>query len=442
MLGLNTELEALENRGTKIKIGLIGTGQMGTDMMSQISLMKGLKIVLLSDRTIDRVKRSAEIAGIDLGKLKEVKDPEEGERLIREGYTVVTTDYKIVPHIPEIDVVLEATGDPNVGAETCLLSLKNKKHFVTLSVEMDITVGVLLHHVANHMGVVYTLAAGDEPPAIKELYDFASSMGLEIIAAGKGKNNPLDRFATPDTLLATARERGIDPVRLTEFVDGTKTMVEMAAVSNATGLVPDIRGMHGPHVSAKDLLRVFDVKERGGILNRKGIVDYVIGDLKPGVFLIFTTDHPRIREALVLRDMGNGPNYLLIRPYHLCSMEAPLSVALAYIEGKPTMYSINQVSDVVAVAKKDLKPGEKLDYIGGRTFFGTVDVYENVKGALPIGLAKNARVTAPISRGEIIKLSDVQLEENIVYRLWSIQADFLSGNLGEKAAVEKALDLI
>jgi len=442
MIGLNKELERLEKEGKRIKVGLVGTGQMGTDIISQITLMKGIEVVAMADKTVDKVEEACKIANLDLSRLIKVNDPEKGDEFLREGKILITDDYRIIPHLFGIDAVIEATGDPNAGTEVSILSIKNGKHIITLSVEMDITVGVILHRVAERKGVVYTLAAGDEPPAIKELYDFASSLGLRIIAVGKGKNNPLDRFATPDSLSEVARKRGVNPVRLTEFVDGSKTMVEMAAVSNATGLVPDVQGMHGPHASVRDLLKIFSLKKDGGILNKEGIVDYVIGDLKPGVFLIFTTDHPRLKEALILRDMGHGPNYLLVRPYHLCSMEVPLSVALACIEKKPTMYSVNQVSEVVAVAKKDLYAGERLDFIGGKTFFATIDVRENVKGALPIGLAQNAFIKNSIKKGEIIKLSDVQVEENLVFKVWEIQNSFLEGIMSEEEAIQKVVELV
>lgn len=442
MIGLYRELERLEREGKKIKIGIIGVGEMGTDMVCQISRMKGIETVALSDKIIEKAKNACKLAGIEESKIVSVKDPEDGDKYIEAGKIVITDDFRIIPYLAYVDVIIEATGDPDVGTEACLLALKNRKHFVTMSVEMDITVGVILHKIAETCGVVYTLAAGDEPTAIKELYDFAVALGFRVIAAGKGKNNPLDRFATPETLEKIAKERGTDPFRLTEFVDGTKTMVEMAAVSNATGLIPDVRGMHGPQVSMKELLRTFSLKEQGGILEKEGIVDYVIGDLKPGVFLVFTTDHPRLKEALILRDMGQGPNYLLVRPYHLCSIEAPLTAVLAYLEKKPIMYSANQVSSVVAAAKRDLKAGEVLDKIGGRTFFGIIDVHESVKEFLPVGLAKNAVIKSPIKKGEMIPLSEVEINDTIVYKVWRLLSLVLEGTMDEKKAIEEALKLV
>jgi predicted homoserine dehydrogenase-like protein len=107
-------------------------------------------------------------------------------------------------------------------------------------------------------------------------------------------------------------------------------MIEMAAVSNATGLVPDVRGMHGPLTSRDELNKTFALVGDGGVLTRMGVVDYGIGPVAPGVFLIVRTDHPRLREAMVLRDMGQGP-YTPSGPFHLCSIEVPLTCAMPAI---------------------------------------------------------------------------------------------------------------
>ena len=158
------------------------------------------------------------------------------------------------------------------------------------------------------------------------------------------------------------------------FVDGSKTMVEMAAVANATGLVPDVRGMHGPVTEVKNLPKVFSLVSQGGVLQQKGVVDYARGEIAPGVFVIITTDNPLIREDLWFERMGDGPNYLLFRPYHLCDMETPLSAVLAQVYGEPTLIPLGQpVAEVFTVAKRDLKAGEVLDGFGGYTMYGEID---------------------------------------------------------------------
>jgi predicted homoserine dehydrogenase-like protein len=300
---------------------------------------------------------------------------------------------------------------------------------------MDITVGPLIKWFADQHGVIYAVGAGDEPSALYELYDFATALGLTIVAAGKGKNNPLNRDAVPEDLAAEAARRGLTPEMLIEFVDGSKTEIEMACVANATGLVPDVFGMHGPLVNIADIKNTFDLKENGGVLSQYGVVDYMIGDLKPGVFLVFTTEKKRLREALILRDMGTGPNYVLLRPFHLCSMEVPLSVAQAVLQGKATMAPLDHlVAEVVAVAKTDLEPGRELERIGGHTHYCMTDRYEHAASmrALPVGIAKGAVLTRPVKKGEVITYDDVKLPENsVVVALRRLQDAWVAGQIAE-----------
>ena len=333
--------------------------------------------------------------------------------------------------------MLEATGVPDVGAKAALLSARAGQQLAMMNVETDITVGPLLNWYAQKKDVLYALAAGDEPAACKELYDFADSLGFTIVAAGKGKNNPLDRHAKPtdQSWAKEAVRRGLNPNMLVEFVDGSKTMIEMAAVSNATGLIPDVRGMHGPKTSRDKLNETFALKEHGGVLNQMGVVDYGIGGVHPGVFLVVMTDHPRLRQALVYRDMGDGPYYTLFRPYHLCSIEVPLTCAMLAIRKKSNMTPLNKlVSEVFAVAKQDHSPGHVFDGIGGCDFYGLIDLYDTAKmeKLVPIGLAKGAKVMRPIDKDAPITYDDVQLNENsTVFKLHQLQDSWMAGQIDE-----------
>ena len=212
---------------------------------------------------------------------------------------------------------------------------------------------------------------------------------------------------------------------MTSFVDGTKSMVEMACLSNATGLVPDCRGMHAVRTDRSRLLDVMRLKSKGGILEKSGVVEFVIGDLAPGVFLIYTTKNPIIREELKYLLMGDGPNYLLYRPYHLTSLETPLSVAKACLEGEPTMTAAGDlVSEVITVAKKDLKAGERIDRIGGYTVYGLIDTVEKAReeSLLPIGLCEGAVLKNPMEKDRPITYNDVDLpRDSLILEIRKIQ---------------------
>ena len=280
---------------------------------------------------------------------------------------------------------------------------------------------------ARNAGVVYSLTAGDEPGSIVEVYRFAKALGFRVVAAGKGKNNPLNIYATSKDpeWVEKAKKRDMNPRMLVEFVDGSKTMIEMAAVSNATGLVPDVRGMHGPHCNVKDLKTVFSLKSQGGILEKEGVVDFGIGDINPGVFVVVTTDNKQLIDGLSQRDMGFGPNYLLYRPYHLCSCETPITVAQSVLYGESTAHPMDHLtSECITVAKQDLKAGQVLDGIGECCYRGSIDLHSVARAGnmLPLGLAKGATLKCDVKRDEIITYDMVDLpEDSVLLQLRRIQ---------------------
>jgi predicted homoserine dehydrogenase-like protein len=409
MNALNERLLDRESKGTPVVIGLIGAGQMGQEILCQVQLMKGVRIPIVVDVSFERAELACRMADVDPARIRRTNDPDEARRAIEAGCIVAATDWKLVTALPGVQAVVDATGSPELGVAIALESIHARKHIVMMNVECDVTVGPVLRRLANDAGVVYTLAAGDEPAAILELYRFASALGFEVVAAGKGKNNPLDVTATPDALAARAKARDMSARMLCEFVDGSKTAVEMCSVSNATGLVPDIRGMHGAQATRETLHQVFCPKTQGGVLDRKGVVDFAIG-VHPGVFVVFTTDQPRLKHGLIQRDMGTGPNYLLFRPYHLCSIEVPLTAAQTVIYGESSGHPLPRpVSECIAIAKRNLRAGETLDAIGEFCYRGSIDVVSAARqeNLLPLGLAKGCVLRRDVPSGRAIGFDDV-----------------------------------
>ncbi|MBG9813673.1 NAD(P)-dependent oxidoreductase [Bacillus endophyticus] len=425
MLGLNYKLRDLEKLGREIHVGLIGCGQMGRGMISQIENMKGMRVVATADLHPTLIQQAYLKAGINEHSIVLTDHLEEAEKAIEQGKTIGTVYSDLVTSLPSVDVIVDATGVPNLGAEIAWKSILNKKHIVMLNVEADVTVGPLLKQVADASGVVYTGSAGDEPGAVMELYDFADAIGFEIIALGKGKNNPLNHGANPSSVEVEAKAKGASPKMIASFQDGTKTMVEMNAVANATGFLPDVPGMHGISGTVKELPSLFQLKEKGGILANKGIVDYVNG-VAPGVFAIISSDKEEVHHEMNYLKMGDGPNYVLYRPYHLTSLETPLSIARAFFHKEATIAPWQGLqAETVAVAKKDLKPGDHLDGIGGYTVYGKLLTQGDSAAvdALPIGLVdQNVVVTRPIKQGEIIRYGDIEQErESMIWKLRSLQ---------------------
>ena len=264
-----------------------------------------------------------------------------------------------------------------------------------------------------------------------ELIEFVSAMGHKIVCAGKGKNNPLNIDATPDAYEAEAMARHMNPRLLVEFVDGSKTAVEMAAIGNATGLIPDVDGMHGPAAGPKELAKVLIPEKDGGILSGIGRVDYSIGKgVSPGVFVIAEAEHPRIHERMADLKMGDGPYYEFIRPYHLTSLEVPLTCARAVLYGKADMVPLDKpVVEVCAVAKRDLKPGETLDQIGEYTYRAWAMEVSRAQAAraLPAGMLTGATVTAPIRKGELVTGLNAKLPNTRIVELRKRQDEMIYG---------------
>ena len=450
MLKLGKKLKSLQKDGKSIKIAIVGVGQMGRGLISHIRELDGMQIVAVINRDAARIisilkeleiddseivavesKHELNLGNSNIIKISlkdnnpDVEVKEALNRFIRENKLIIADNISVLFILSDVDMVIDATGSPEAGAFIASNAISSKKHIVTLNVEADVTVGTVLKKMADDAGVVYTVSAGDEPAALKELYDFADTLGLEVVAAGKGKNNPLDRYANPAILKDYADSKGSSPTMMTSFVDGTKSMIEMACLSNSTGLIPDCRGMHGPRADIKDLLDVFRLKSDGGILSRKGVVDFAIGDLAPGVFLVYSTGNKIIKADLKYLMLGEGPYYLLYRPYHLTSIETPISIALAYFYGEPTITpDYGMISEVITVAKKDLKAGEIIDGIGKYTVYGLIEEYTKAKSEnlLPIGISEGCVLKKNIEKDQPIKYNDVRLvEDSQVLKLRRLQ---------------------
>lgn len=401
--------------GRPVRVALVGTGQMGRGLAAQIGRIPGLELAAAVDVDAERARGALELAGRD----RIEDDPSKLVAAVDDGIAVVTTDAASVPELP-IDVVVEATGVPEVGAEVALRSLLAKQHVVMLNVEADVTVGRYLDAVATSAGVVYSIADGDEPVCGKELVDFAHELAFEVVCAGKGKNNPFIPTADQHSCADEAARKHMNPKMLASFQDGSKTMIEMAALANATGLPPDVTGMHGPTGQVDDLRTILVPEADGGILSGSGRVDYAFGPA-PGVFVIVTSDDAAVAEEMTYLSMGPGPYFALYRPYHLASIEAPRTVVTAVLDNTPALRPAGWTAEVVATAKRDLAPGDVLEGIGGVHMRGVTYRAEDARDLVPLGLAQGATIQEPIAAGEPIPRSAVELTRSTIANLRELQ---------------------
>lgn len=409
------DLKERERAGNPVRVGLVGAGQMGEGLVAQMGLMNGMDAVAVADVLPGRAKAALLGAGNDEKNVVETEDLGVAAQALADGKVVATTNADLIASVEGLDIAVEATGIPEVGAKVALDAIMNRRHVLQMNVETDATVGYMLRKLANAAGIVYTLTAGDEPGTTMELYDFATSLGFEVVAAGKGKNNPLNRASNPDTAREKAERQQMNPKMLAGFEDGTKTMVEMTSLGNAIGFVPDVRGMHGPTATPKTIADIYQPKSSGGIFESEDlkVVDYGLG-IAPGVFVVFTTDHPKIARDLTYLSMGDGPYWALYRPYHLTSLETPISIARAVMYGQTTCATdIPPVCETVATAKKDLKAGEQIDALGGFTVYGMIEKASVAReqNLLPLGLAVGATLKNDVRMGEALTYDDVELVE-------------------------------
>lgn len=415
---LTAELKARAEAGRPVTVGLAGAGQMGTDIVVQLALMPGLRLGAVAEIDVPVAIQAALLARHDRANIIEAQTSQTIDRAIEQGKLAITSDLGALAAAGRIDVVIDATGNPNIGTRFALDAIRNGKPVVMLNVEADITIGRHLHNEARKAGVVYTGAAGDEPAAALEIIGFAQSLGLTIVCAGKGKNNPLKFDAVPAEYEQEARERNMNARMLVEFVDGSKTMIEMVAIANSTGLVPDCPGMHGPAATREELASILIPRSHGGVLSKPGCVDYSIGKgVAPGVFCIVEAKHPRVLERMVDLKVGKGPFFTIFRPYHLTSLEVPLSAARAVLHGRADMVPLHHpVAEAVTVAKRDLKPGEILGKIGEteyRAWAMTASEARNAH-AIPLGLAEGARIVKAVKAGEYLTYGNCVPDDSLI----------------------------
>lgn len=425
---LYEHLLKLEADGDPINVGLVGCGQMGSGMVHLTNRMAGMNVMAISDIDVNRPLTTMKEIGVPDAGVCVTNSVGEAEDALRNGKRVVTEDAILLTKLESLDAVVEATGITEVGAQVAWNCVMNQKHVVMLNVETDVTVGLLLNETAKKTDCVYTVASGDEPGVCMMLYRFARTLGFEVVCLGKGKNNPINYYANPETCREEAESKHMNPKMLAAFQDGTKTMVELAAMSNATGLAPDVPGLHGPKVDVPDLNKVFIPKEDGGILNQRGCIEYTTGKVAPGVFAVIATDEPRIIQDMKFYSMGDGPYYTLYRPYHLCSIETPISIAEAVMYNENTIVPKAMVSEIVAIAKRDLKIGETIEGIGSADIFNRIYKYEDALASkgIPMGLAPGGKVLKDIPKGEMLTEANFAPDTStVVYKLRQMQDQML-----------------
>ena len=413
------DLAARAAAGNSVRVGLIGAGKFGSMFLSQAPTTPGLQVTVIAD--LD--------PGLAKSTCRNVGWPDD---LI--AVTCYVDDAIAMMQSSDVDVVVEATGNPAVGLVHARQAIANGLHIVMVNVEADVLAGPLLAEEARRAGVVYSMAYGDQPALTCELVEWARATGFEVVAAGKGtKYLPQYHASTPDTVWdhygltpEQAADAGMNSQMFNSFLDGTKSALEMAAIANGTGLIPPPDGLLFPPAGMDDLAHSLRPMSEGGVLHHKGQVEVVSSlerdgrpvfkDLRWGVYVVI--EAPNDYAAACFRQYGmntdaSGRYSAMYKPFHLIGLELNISILSAALLNKPTGMTDGFRGDVVATAKRDLKTGEMLDGEGGYMVWGKLYPADRSLrlGGLPIGLAHNVKLKSDISANEPVCWRDVEVDQ-------------------------------
>ena len=416
-MNLHARLVERERAGSPLRVGLIGAGKFGSMYLSQARRTPGVRLTTVADLDPARARNALAQVGWTEQELAAVS-------FVASGVELITSD--------RVEIVIDATGSPAAGIAHVLACCEQRKHVVMVNVEADALAGPLLARRARDAGIVYSLAYGDQPALICEMVDWARTCGFEVIAAGKGtKYLPEFHASTPDTVwrhyglnAEDARIGGLNAQMFNSFLDGTKSAIEMAAVSNATGLAAP-EGLSFPPCGVDDLARVLRPQTDGGMLAHRGQVEVisslerdgrpVFRDLRWGVYVTFAGGSDYVERCF--REYGlvtdpSGRYSALYKPYHLIGLELGISVASVGLRNEPTGAPVAFSGDVVATAKRDLRAGEMLDGEGGFTVYGRLrPAAQSLRDeGLPLGLAHKVRLRHAVAAGDPVRWSDVEID--------------------------------
>ena len=262
---LNTKLEEFDG---SINVALIGCGKFISMFLSQYNQLKKIRIDTIVDLKIEQAKKNCVNSGLSKESINKIN-------FVNSIDEVLDRD---------IEIFIEATGNPIVGTVHASKIIKKKKHVILVNVEADVTCGKYLSDLAKENNVICSMAYGDQPSLILEQIEWARLNGFFVVCAGKGtKYHPTFEYSTPDTVWAhygLSKERaevesGMNPKMFNSFVCGDKSAIEMCAVSNAANLKCPSNGLTFPPVGVYDIAKKLIPKSDGGLIEYEGQVEVI-----------------------------------------------------------------------------------------------------------------------------------------------------------------------
>ena len=410
-------LQTRHHAAKPVRAVLIGAGKFGSMFLSQVPHVAGLEVPVIVDLDPQHAKDACKSVGWDEARIAACHFTADAAKAVA----------------GDVEVVVEATGNPAAGIRHARAAIAAGKHIVMVNVEADVLAGPLLAEEARRAGVVYSLAYGDQPALTAEIVDWARASGFTVVCAGKGtKYLPAYHDVTPDSVwqhygltASEAQSAGMNPQMFNSFLDGTKSAIEMAAIANACSLDVPQNGLLFPPCGVDDLPHTLRPRDKGGVLEKSGVVEVVSSlerdgrpvfrDLRWGVYAVL--EAPNDYAADCFRQYGlktdaSGRYAAMYKPYHLIGLELNISVLSAALRKEPTGQAQGFCGDVVSVAKRNLRASETLDGEGGYTVWGKLMPAQTSlrAAALPIGLAHRVKLKNDIAHGGLVRWSDVEID--------------------------------
>jgi predicted homoserine dehydrogenase-like protein len=407
-MNVDTALREREAAGNPIHVGMVGAGATGRAIALQLGTpVPGIRLVAIANRTPEHGERAFREAGIQ--SWSRVSSAREAESAIARGVPVLTDDPSVLTSCDAIDILVEVTGSVEPAASVVLQAIDHGKHVVMVNAELDSFIGPILKEKADRAGVVITHTDGDEPGVAMTLFRYLRTLGLRPVAAGNLKGM-VDYYRNPETQRAFAAKNDQDVKKVTSFADSTKLSMEATVLANATGFRAGRRGMYGP--ACKEVREMANLLPADQMLST-GLVDYALGASPfTGAFVIVHEDSALKKVQLAYYKLGDGPFYVFYTPFHLPHIQIASTIGRAVILQDPTVAPLGgPVCEVVTVAKRNLKAGERLDGIGGFCAYGLIDNAPAARAAaaLPIALSDGCVLRRDISKDAVLGFEDVEM---------------------------------
>lgn len=420
-MSVDRALHRLEVEKSPIRVGIVGAGATGRAIALQLGTpVPGIRLVGIANRTPENAERAFRQGGFVAW--ERAATSREAEEKIAQGLPVLTTDPHILIACRSVDVIVEVTGSVDFAASVVLDAFAHGKDVVMVNAELDSFLGPILKAKAEEAGVVLTNTDGDEPGVAMTLIRYLQTLGLKVVAAGNIKGM-VDHYRNPETQRGFAEKYDQDVKKVTSFADATKLSMETTVLANATGFRVGRRGMFGP--ACGDVREAANLLPSGPMLET-GIVDYVVGaSPHTGAFAVIHEENPYKKEQLGYYKLGNGPFYTFYTPYHLPHLQIASTIGRAVVHRDATVAALDgPVCEVLSVAKRDLKAGERLDGIGGFCVYGLIDNHDAARAmnALPIGLSEGCVLLHDVAKDGVIRFEDVtDVSQGLGWKLWQEQ---------------------